>query len=217
MIKENYLSHCDNKADKLIDEVYSVVKKHAFEFKFENSALLVIDMQNYFLMRDSHAYIPSASCILHPINKLVTDFKKRNCKIIFTKHSNTDEDAGMMKKWWNDVLKNDSRASIVENLDKSGAEILPKTQYDAFYNTRLEIILRENGIKQVVITGVTANLCCESTARSAFIRGFEVFFPVDCTAAYNEQLHLSTLHNLSHGFAHIVKSTDLLNPQTADE
>jgi bifunctional isochorismate lyase/aryl carrier protein len=213
LIKENYLNHSGDKADKLIDEVYSLVNRHPFEFRFENSALLVIDMQNYFLIRDSHAFIPSAGCILQPINKLITEFKKRNRTIIFTKHINTEEDAGMMNKWWTDILKNDGYASLTGNLDISGSETVLKTQYDAFYKTGLENILKENGIKQVVVTGVTANLCCESTARSAFVRGFEVFFPVDCTAAYNEQLHLSTLHNLAYGFAHIVKSKDLLNPE----
>ena len=217
MIKENYLDNSGEKADKLIEEVYSVSNRHSFEFRFDDSALIVIDMQNYFLKPDSHAYIPSAVCIVNPINTLVREFRKRNCKIIFTKHINTVENAGMLNKWWKDILKNDENANINENLDFTGTEILVKTQFDAFYNTHLESMLRENGIKQVVITGVMANLCCETTARSAFVRGFEVFFPVDCTAAYNEKMHLSTLYNLSYGFAHIVNSKDILNETDNEE
>ncbi|PIV27689.1 MAG: isochorismatase, partial [Anaerolineae bacterium CG03_land_8_20_14_0_80_58_20] len=42
---------------------------------------------------------------------------------------------------------------------------------------------------------------CETTARSAFVRGFEVFFCADGTATYTKELHRSTLLNLSHGVA----------------
>jgi len=45
------------------------------------------------------------------------------------------------------------------------------------------------------------HLCCETTARSAFMSGFDVFFTVDGTATYNKTFHLSTLINLAHGFA----------------
>ncbi len=45
------------------------------------------------------------------------------------------------------------------------------------------------------------HLCCETTARSAFVRGFEVFFTIDGTATYNKEFHFATLHNLAHGFA----------------
>ncbi|MHA1167787.1 MAG: isochorismatase family protein, partial [Candidatus Hodarchaeales archaeon] len=49
-----------------------------------------------------------------------------------------------------------------------------------------------------------------STARSAFIRGYEVFFAVDGTATYNENFHEATLLNLSHGFSTLVLIKDLL-------
>jgi isochorismate hydrolase len=45
------------------------------------------------------------------------------------------------------------------------------------------------------------HLCCETTARSAFMRGFEVFFTIDGTATYNEEHHWAALLNLAHGFA----------------
>ncbi|MGB9641195.1 MAG: isochorismatase family protein, partial [Anaerolineales bacterium] len=52
-------------------------------------------------------------------------------------------------------------------------------------------------------------LCCETTARSAFIRGFEPFFLVDGTATYNSYFHQATLLNLNHGFASLTLCADL--------
>jgi len=48
------------------------------------------------------------------------------------------------------------------------------------------------------------------TARSAFMRGFEVFFTIDGTATYNEGFHQATLLNLAHGFAKPVLVSELL-------
>ncbi|HDR06062.1 MAG TPA: isochorismatase family protein, partial [Candidatus Coatesbacteria bacterium] len=53
-------------------------------------------------------------------------------------------------------------------------------------------------------------LCCETTARSAFVRDFDVFFPVDATAAYTEELHRASLLTLAHGFAVPLLTEELL-------
>jgi isochorismate hydrolase len=65
-------------------------------------------------------------------------------------------------------------------------------------------------VEQLVITGVTTHLCCESTARSAFMRGFAVFMAIDGTATLNRELHLASLRALAHGFAVPLLVSDLL-------
>ena len=82
---------------------------------------------------------------------------------------------------------------------KGMGHVIRKTQYDAFYRSGLEKALREKGIKRIVIAGVMTHICCETTARSAFVRGYEVIFPVDSTATYNIDFHKATFLNLSHG------------------
>jgi isochorismate hydrolase len=72
-------------------------------------------------------------------------------------------------------------------------------------------MLRASGVTQVVICGVMTHLCCESTARSAFMHGYEVFFPVDGTATYNLTYHRASLVNLAHGFASLYFVKDILD------
>jgi isochorismate hydrolase len=60
------------------------------------------------------------------------------------------------------------------------------------------------------------NLCCETTVRSAFVHGFECFFTVDGTAAPSERFHVSTLLNLSYGFAVPVLVEELVK-KTGDQ
>jgi isochorismate hydrolase len=159
-------------------------------------------MQRYFLDESSHAHIPSGRAIIPKLRKLQDEFLKRNLTVIQTRHLNTPEDAGQMGKWWKEIIViSNPLSQIVDELSSEKIPVIYKTQYDAFWNTNLEEILKGKGVQQVVIAGVMTHLCCETTARSAFIRGFEVFFTVDGTATYNKDFHLSTLLNLSHGFA----------------
>ena len=191
------------KAQSMLASVSEFRRKHEnIRFHPERAALLVLDMQNYFLRADSHAFIPSAPAILPGIQSLIKVFNAHERPVIYTRHANTPEEAGPMAKWWQDLIRPDTAGSkIAAGLDVSQGKIVRKSQYDAFYGTSLEADLRASGVGQVVITGVMAHLCCETTARSAFTHGFEVFFTIDGTATYTEAFHLATLLNLSHGFA----------------
>jgi len=116
-----------------------------------------------------------------------------------------------MAKWWRDLIRPEGQGSqIVAGLDTSKGRVLCKSQYDAFYQTSLESDLRAHRVGEVVVTGVMTHLCCETTARSAFMRGFEVFFAIDGTATYTEAFHRAALLNLSQGFALPVIANELL-------
>lgn len=159
-------------------------------------------MQKYFFEPSSHAFIPSAPTILPGVQRLIDAFARLERPIVFSQHTNTPQDAGMMAAWWRDlILADDPMSELLEALDTSTGEILRKSQYDAFFNTGLEESLKRRGVTQIVICGVMTHLCCETTARSAFMRGFGVFFTVDGTATYNRDFHTATLMNLSHGVA----------------
>ena len=181
-------------------------------------ALLVLDMQDFFLEPVSHAYIPSAPAIIPNLSKLIAAFNQHHLLMIFTRHINTAENAASMSRWWRDLITaEDPLSSITPQLDTTGQPVLIKSQYDAFHQTELEAILKEQEIAQVVVSGVMTHLCCETTARSAFMRGFEVFFVVDGTATYNEAFHQASLRNLAHGFATLILTTDLLATLSENE
>lgn len=192
----------ESDALELYLQVEGFRQQRSLTFAPNRSALLVLDMQAYFLDPSSHAYIPSAPAILPGIRKLIEVYADQGLPVIFTRHINTPEDAGMMTSWWHELITSEhERSEIIADLKPSKGIVVQKSQYDAFYATNLEELLRSKDVSQVLICGVMTHLCCETTARSAFMRGFEVFFTVDGTATYNEQHHLATLFNLSHGFA----------------
>ena len=203
-MKHTYFSDTtiNDKAADMLGRVSSLRRKHGAAFVPARSALLVLDMQDYFLDPSSHAFVPSAPAIIPGIRKLIRAFGRSGRPVMFTRHVNTDSDAGAMATWWDELITRENPASaITGELDLSSGILVDKSQYDAFYNTDLENDLRARGADQIMICGVMTHLCCETTARSAFVKGFDVFFTIDGTATYNEEFHMATLLNLSHGVA----------------
>lgn len=213
-IKNRYFTpqNIVKKSQEIYKYVENITKIKKNSYKSVQSALLICDMQNIFLDENSHAFIPSSPTIITNIKKIIEKYRKNKLLIIFTQHINTTENALNMKKWWHRLIqKNDNLSKIIDIFYPIKETIIEKNQYDAFLNTNLENILNTNNIKQIIITGVMTHLCCETTARSAFMKGFEVFFPIDATATYNEFFHTSTILNLAHGFANIVFTENITN------
>ena len=184
--------------------------RDSFKLSIPSAALFVIDMQKYFCDDDGRAYVPGADILKTKIKRLTDVFVNANRPIIFTRHIDTP--GSLMEKWWRENLKeDDSQSEITKDFDIANGEVFIKDQYDAFLNTDLEVKLKKKGVKQVVICGVLTNLCCESTARGAFMRGFEVYFVTDATATYKKEMYEGTLVNLSYGFAILVKTKDIIN------
>lgn len=203
-MREKYYSDeiIDFQAKKFMEILIPYNKKYKFKINLPTAALLVIDMQKYFLDKNSHAYIPSAEAIIPRIKKLIELFLANNLLVIETRHINTKKNAMRMLDWWGEIITEQNPFSeIIDVLKNKKIKVINKSQYDAFFKTDLDIILKKNKIKQVIITGVLTHLCCETTARNAFMHGYDVFFVVDATATYNTNFHISTCLNLSNGFA----------------
>lgn len=213
MKKQAYFTaeNIDLMSAKLLAMVKPFRQKRFYQFVPKNSALLIIDMQNFFLNSAAKSFIPSMPAIVEKIKSLQNTYLKHNFFVLQTKHVDTDDKNKLMVKWWQSVITDDLAANIIPELINNKIRLLYKSEYDAFLHTDLEEQLKKNNIKQVVITGVMTNLCCETTARSAFMRGFEVFFTIDGTAANNKAFHKASLLNLSYGFAVPVLINEVLS------
>lgn len=202
MLREKYLHRIN---------LQSLKNRKIKDFRTEGLALLVLDMQDYFISPESHAFIPSVPDLIPIILELAEEFEMHDLPVIYTRHLNTKENARMMGRWWKDTITRENPLSEIHNIfDTSWAGVIEKPQYDAFYNTGLDKLLQQLDVKTVVITGVMTNLCCETTARSAFVRGYRVLMPVNGTATMNMDLHRATTANLAHGFSKPVSVSSII-------
>ncbi|MFQ6116913.1 MAG: isochorismatase family protein [Candidatus Bipolaricaulia bacterium] len=179
----------DRVAREMLQEGWELHEQHPWRFAPERAALLVFDLQRYFLERESHAYIPSAAAIVPKVEELVAAFSSKDLPVVFTRHLNTGEGAGRMGAWWQELItREDPMSELLPELvttpthslplqgggsgSVDGPSVIEKSQYDAFYKTSLEELLKGRGVEQVAISRVMAHLCCETTARAA-LRRFE--------------------------------------------
>lgn len=174
-------------------------------------ALLVIDMQRYFCDPRNDTCVPGVEMLLRNVKRLVDAFSKAQRPVVATRHIDDRGTPSLMFEWWSEnILADDPRSALCDGFDPHGVIVIEKHQYDAFLKTDLEERLCDKDVEQVVVCGVLTNLCCESTARSAFMRGFHVFFVDDATRTYSDEMHRATLLNLSYGFATIMNTNHIL-------
>ncbi|KAG0491659.1 hypothetical protein HPP92_004711 [Vanilla planifolia] len=166
----------------------------------KSAALLVIDMQSYFS--------GIAKPIIPALRSTVDLCRAAAIPVIYTRHCHrSTKDHGMLGEWWSGNLIYDGTpaAQLLPDIGRrDGDRVLEKSTYSAFSGTGLEEILKSMGVEEVIVTGVMTNLCCETTAREAFVRGFRVFFSTDATATSSQELHDATLSNMAYGFAYLV-------------
>ena len=82
---------------------------------------------------------------------------------------------------------------IPELAPLEGEVVLDKPGKDSFYATDLETILRARGITHLIVTGVTTEVCVQTTVRAANDRGFDCLILSDCTGSYFPEFHESAL------------------------
>ncbi len=187
--------------------------QHKMELKREKSALLVIDMQKFFLDPHSPSFTCGGLAILPTLQRLIKAFREQRRPVIYTKHVHHPEhlDSGIMGWWWEGMcIEGSPQSEIHDELAPCPSDkVILKHRYSAFYNTDLETVLRCLGIEDLVIGGIMTNMCCESTARDAYFRDYRVFFLADGTGSINEEMQVASLLNLAFGFAYVT-STDAI-------
>jgi isochorismate hydrolase len=181
---------------KINDALIENLNSHDWTPKQGKTALLLIDMQEYFRMM--------ISPILENVLTLLSAVREINLPVFFTQHGHpVGEKPNILGDWWSDIIMEGSQAAglLPELAINSSDNIIAKDTYSSFYKTDLQEKLEQVGITDLIIGGVMTNLCCETTAREAFVQNYRVFFLADGTSTASEELHMATLKNLAFGFA----------------
>jgi nicotinamidase-related amidase len=183
-----------------------------FDLNWDHTALLVVDMQRVFL--DGSSKVADAEAVMRRVADLAHHFRDRGRPVVFTRHLHEDDgsDGGNLLWWWGSIIRESSEGGQHHPAVRpEEAEIvIRKNTYNAFYGTDLDERLEEMGVRDIVVCGVMTNLCCETSAREAFCRGYRVKFVADATGTATDSMQIATLINLAYGFAEVVLTEELL-------
>ena len=102
-------------------------------------------------------------------------------------------------------------AEFIDELNPLPEEpVVIKHRYSAFLDTNLNLILRCNGIKNIIITGVYTHICIDTTARHAFMLDYGTIVVRDCVASFDTYKHSISLEILNEFFGHVLTSDEVL-------
>ena len=187
------------------------------------SALVVVDMQDYFVKDGMPSCVPGGRAIVPNINRLAQAVRAAKGLVVWIQTevpADADDWANRREatspEVWSSrrelLARNGEGFAIFPALDvRPDDPIVIKIRYSAFipHPSELDTLLKERGIDTLLITGVATSTCCDSTARDASMWGLRTIMVSDGNADRTEALHRHTLGKFLVSFGD-VQSTDQL-------
>jgi nicotinamidase-related amidase len=196
--------------------------------RFENPALVIVDMQNDFVREGAPMEVPDARVTIPQHQQLIAAFRKAELPIIYTRFL-AGPSRTLLYEWspqlepptlacqrgylrhFADVGKTLDCADVIEEIyPQPGDYIIDKYGYGAFHSTNLHDTLRSLGVDSLIMTGTVTQICVEETARGAFHHGYRTTVVSDAVSSYIPDLHAATLKNFAHKFGWVSTTHEVL-------
>lgn len=201
-----------------VEKDYNTDKHWAFEIKKEECALLVIDMEEDFVNPEGKLFIPQANRMVPRLKKVIEACRELGVPVIYPTHTIADDVSADFYEYWDPIkdgaIKEGSPGTKVYSELKplpSERIIDAKHAYCSFAGTDLDYVLRNLGVKTIIISGTLTNFCCESTARSGYFLNYHVVFGSDINATDSAIAHEATLRTMRRGFARVMSGEDIID------
>lgn len=170
----------------------------------ENTALLIIDMQNDFVGPDAPLRVAGADEIIEPIIRVLTRFRERNLPVIHLLRVHRPGGADV-EHFRRDLFAKSPfavagtrGADVIDPLRPLPAEyILSKTRMSGFFGTDLDLLLRSLGVTRIVVAGIQTPNCIRTTVFDAMAFGYETYLVSDATAAATGEIHEANIRDMA--------------------
>ncbi len=201
----------------------------------EETALLVIDVQNTYLERLDRESVETEErqrydawtpfhdrmhkLVIPRIRKLLDLCRTHGVECMFARiacltRDGRDRSLSQKMPGWNNLLlpKNSPQSQLVDFLQPMEDEVcVIKTTDSALTGTNLRLILQNIGIKNVICCGIFTDQCVSSTVRSLADESFNVLVLEDCCAAGSMELHDKELEIINMIYCHVMTSKELIS------
>ena len=167
------------------------------------SAVIVVDMINEFCKPGGLMVLPGYEKLVPPQLRVIEAARKNDVPVIWVHdvhRANVRQDREWLKRTPH-CVENSWGVEVIEDLGAKADEIhVTKRRYSAFFQTDLDLTLKDLGVDQIVVFGVVTNICVRSTVHDAFFNGYDVVVPQDCCAATGPREQESSLYDIATHF-----------------
>jgi len=197
-----------------IDEFSKIKREAAWEIDPEVTAVLVIDMLNDFLVEGGKMVLPGGDHIV-PNQKAVFEIARQAKIPIF--YVNDSHRPGLKAdreflKRGEHCIEGTWGARVVDSLKPHAEDlIITKRRFSGFFETDLDLTLKDMGIQILIVMGVVTNICVRSTIHDAFFRGYQVIVPRDCVEATGPREQESSLYDIETHFGEVTDSAQIIS------
>jgi len=163
------------------------------------TALIVVDAINDFFHPDGSNSHPEYDPILEKVKEMLDLARQYKIKIVHTMESHIPD--GHPDFEWRKLPQHNIAGKFAAQ-NAPGVEILPgeytflKRRSSAFFATDLDLILREAGVKRLLIVGVKTHVCVRATVQDAFGYGYDVNIVKDAVGSNHAHLHAASLEDI---------------------
>jgi len=196
-------------------------RDHIFErIEAARTAHIVVDLQNGFMAEGAPVEVPTAREIVPDVNRICAALREAGGTNVFLRYTYDPAEKQPWTTRYSEYLSPE-RSALHRDSFSRGAEpwqlwpgldvrpadlVIDKTRFSAFVpgTCALHDTLQGRGIDALIITGTVTNVCCESTARDAMQRNYQVIFVTDGNAALSDAEHNATLSNMATLFADLM-------------
>jgi nicotinamidase-related amidase len=176
----------------------------------ENSALLVIDIQEYTTgkMADNESYIKASDSLIKKLNRIIDSAFVRNIPVIYVR----SEVSNVLVNLLNNSLAKESKGVVLDKrLNLVSDYTITKQREDAFSNPRLDSVLIKHKVNKLYVTGLDAAHCVKSTMQAAQNRGYKVIAINDAILAVSDSLKTKMLGEYNASKFNIINSAEFFN------
>lgn len=212
-------------------------RTHAIPFSIDpaETAIIAIDMQNGFcspagsMCAKGGGDISMMRSTIPQVRELVEAGRDRGVLDIWTKQEHYKDDITKLRhkitphtlRWpaGPTGLKGTWDSEFVEelaDLATEPAEIVIKHRFSAFFDTRLDTLLRMKGITTLIVCGVATTHCVETTVRDAYQKDYDVIVPSEAVGALTEEPHLASLWMIDRFFGKVMSTSDVVRLISGD-
>lgn len=175
-----------------------------------STAVLVVDMLADFCLPGGKMVLPGYEKLLAPQNDVIRTLRAAGGTVIYIVDAHRPQlrrDREFLKRTPH-CIEGTPGCDIVPELDRAPSDIVVlKRRFSGFFNTDLDLTLRDMMVDTVIVMGVVTNICVRSTVHDAFFQGYRVIVPQDCCAATGPREQVSTLYDISTHFG-VVSDAD---------